>query len=265
MEEKLDMMTDILIGKVNEALKSAVSKIINDVDIDDNEAVKQLADLIGIGKGDVYAIMDGDAALLDFATVARMCVALGVSLDICDDVEEPAKSTIEDRPNRHFGEFVPPFPPIFPPHHFKSGLSSEELARMTKDTLGDRYAFHKSGNNYTEPKETKEEVPVRQLKDPKFDTMPRERLVDIIRKHFWDDEIDVHNAMFSDLVAFLEDKDAKIRGFKKPKDDFIREPLNFEFERDKKEEDKHWCHMRERLKDNLNRKGRELFGDEFCD
>ena len=265
MEEKLDMMTDILIGKVNEALKSAVSKIINDVDIDDNEAVKQLADLIGIGKGDVYAIMDGDAALLDFATVARMCVALGVSLDICDDTEEPAKSVIEDRPNRHFGEFVPPFPPIFPPHHFKSGLSAEELARMTKDTLGDRYALHKSGNNHVEPKETKEDIPVRQLKDPKFDTMPRERLVDIIRKHFWDDEIDVRNAMFKDLVAFLEDKDAKIRGFKKPKDDFIREPLNFEFERDKKEEDKHWCHMRERLKDNLNRKGRELFGDEFCD
>ena len=41
--------------------------------------------------------------------------------------------------------------------------------------------------------------------------MERAKLVDIIKKNLWDSEIDVRTARFNDLVAFLDEKDRRIK------------------------------------------------------
>lgn len=172
MNEYLDEVLDEFINQFGTRLTESLEEFFKVAGC----SKKELADKIGVSASDINAIMEGDVALLDFATVMRIAIAVGVPI-ICGKID------------------------------------SKEIKAMV-DRMAPKEDYTHKPNDRQQP---------RRMRRPDFDSMDRDKLVKIIMRHLWDDEIDTESATLDQLVKFLKEKDEKIMARLKPES--LRGPL----------------------------------------
>ena len=184
----------------------------------------ELAYVLGISEGELDQIINGNCEIT-ISTIVKLLIATGNAIEI-----KPIRATpIGDYSNLHRGG-LPPHMPFFN----EPTPSVRTQRRNIFDEARQRQALHNVLNFEGDDDELDENeftAPTtrRQPRDShgrfqsfrneptthsKFDAMTRPKLVDIIKTHLWDSEIDTVRATKEELVKFLDEKDNKIKAIK---------------------------------------------------
>lgn len=210
----------------------------------ENDATqRELAYVLGISDGEMEQIVRGNGEIT-LTTFAKLLIATGNALEI-KPIEETPIGGYDNIPEG-------PMPPLPRPNPFTRPRMTERPRFEHPDVIGEpfnRPPFPPFGSapifgdleDHDNNEDDEENEPMfpprdargrfiprhkevaRETQTPRnptpptspFETMSRDKLTDIIRKKLWDSEIDVNRASTSELVKFLEEKDKRMKQYKR--------------------------------------------------
>lgn len=187
--------------------------------------VEDLAQVVGLPAEEIDNIINGNGSNITLLTFGTLMIAFGKLLKVEDVREHQVQHRGEDdevpqvrRARRMERPQRPPRENVFTRNHVQRPLDFNEerrippLHRPITDTFSRDFAddFRTIVDDFPTPSTMHmgQQPPQR---PSKFRNMERAKLVNIIKKNLWDSEIDVRTARFNDLVAFLDEKDRRIK------------------------------------------------------
>jgi len=198
--------------------------------------VSDLAECLDVQEVELHRIISNrGVADLSLNTFAKLLIASGNVLEIRPVTEIPPcchgmqqmndipQAPQSDEPHRrNMGGMRTDVPPMRSQHGIDDIIDEEFEAmfgRRRQETPHPREQMRAPVE-----RERREENPTpqpqqerRQPENP-FEAKSRAELVDIVRQHLWDTEIDCANAHKNELVAFLSEKDRRIKEYKRIKE-----------------------------------------------
>ena len=198
---------------------------------------RNLAYILGISEGEMSQILEGNGEIT-LTTFAKLLIATGHALEIKPIGETPI-GTYDNVPSEPMHQ---PRPNIFERHntncpHFTRPTRSFDEDEMFEDfpSMDDEIPsfeeFCREMDKKRKVAKTQQprdehgrfmpKTPIHDVpKKPKmptspFETMSRSELEKIIRERLWDTEIDIEDAEKAELVEFLDEKDARMKEFKR--------------------------------------------------
>lgn len=185
--------------------------------------VEELASIVGLPAEEIDNIINGNGSNITLLTFGTLMIAFGKLLKVEDVREHQVQHRGEDdevpqvrrarrmeRPQRPPRENVPR-ENVFTRNHVQRPLDFNEERRIPPLHRPIVTSFDEDfANEFRIPNTIRmgQRPPQR---SSKFSNMERSELVNIIKKNLWDSEIDVRTARFNDLVAFLDEKDRRIK------------------------------------------------------
>ena len=181
-KRELAEVANEFLAKAGEDLKRKVEKFMNEFDVTGDE----LADILGVDEDEIDKILEGDIDVLHIDTFAKLLIATNNAIQI---------TPVQETPIREYGPkpIIPPFMPFppFPPKGAEKKVDEprRNVCRKIEVTDGDDAVDFYLG-------------------------LPKERLVDIIKRNLWDSEIMCATASKETLANFLANKEKKLAAIK---------------------------------------------------
>ena len=189
-------------------LKSKVENL-----LDENESTpEELADVINVDVEEIYDILEGNGGDISVEALIKVFMVLGLAVEIKPIEQTPLGGY--DNVNPHvqrepqFERRTPqPSPFMRPPMGMPRDMDFDNIPPHVREEM-DREFERKHPMPHVAP------TPPRPngVTSP-FAAKSREELVNIIRKHLWDTEIDTNTASREALVRFLNEKDRRKKEF----------------------------------------------------
>lgn len=206
--------------------KNDIRTKINDFMRENDVTPRELAYLLAISDGELQQILNGNGELT-LSTFVKILIASGHAVEIKPIEETPIGSydnipqgPMPPLPNmRHnpFGEPTMSRHPIFD-RPMTNRRQVNERPRMDEPTYRSRTfgdipprAAMELEDRFGSIMPPRIPRPERPTPQSPFDTMSREKMIDIIRKRLWDSEIDVYRVPTKELAEFLKDKDRRMK------------------------------------------------------
>lgn len=254
-------------------IRTKIIEFMNEVDTTPQE----LAYALAISDGELQQILEGNGEIT-LSTFAKLLIATGNALEI-----KPIEQTpIGNYHNTRCVDDLPPIPNMPPLARMTRPRPAVRTEQRNNVFNRERSQQHPIGNQETQRilfghdmpimppifNHEEEEPRIEHTKQPrdahgrfqrreqpqvpqsKFASMTRQKLIEIIKNHLWDSEIDVNSVTFSNLVKFLEEKDKKFNEMKKIRE-AEQDPKVFEFKNRIKNSLKTNPHLRDYLKNIL--------------
>lgn len=227
--------------------KNDIRQKINDFMQETDASRRELAYMLGISDGELEQIINGNGEIT-LSTFAKLLIATGNALEIKPIEATPIGSydNIPEGPMPPLGGMMPPmydgdedddedvdYPPMPRRNPFRGNATvppmfrrptpprQEQLSRgpilrgPSTDEMVNRFDRVGRPNPFRQAApQRQEEAPQRETRrapQTPFDGMSREKMIDIIRQHLWDSEIDLNRASREQLVAFLAEKDRRVK------------------------------------------------------
>lgn len=219
--------------------KNDIRQKINDFMQETDASRRELAYMLGISDGELEQIINGNGEIT-LSTFAKLLIATGNALEIKPIETTPIGSyeNIPEGPMPPLGGMMPPmydgdeddedvdYPPMPRRNPFRGNATVPPMFRrpipprheqMDGDFRGqpspmvNRFDRVGRPNPFRQPTPQRQEEAPRRAPQTPFDGMSREKLIDIIRQHLWDSEIDLNRATHEQLVAFLAEKDRRVK------------------------------------------------------
>ena len=200
-------------------LKNKVYRLLDE----NNWTIEDLAYNLCVTRPELQNVIDGTNPI-PVSLFAKVIIASGFVLEVKPLSETPF-ANVEDIPAPQ--GVIPPYPPYgmppigaVPPPPMRERFESERPRTQEEENGWTRldeeerprphrpFGEHRSRRFAEAAAPSREDAP-----QSKFRTMTREQLVNIIKEHLWDSEIDTNGASWEALVRFLEAKDKRIRRY----------------------------------------------------
>lgn len=208
--EHLQSLASEWVRMAKNDIRAKVNNFIREVDVTPRELAYHLA----ISDGEMQQILEGNGEIT-ITTFAKLLIATGNALEIKPIQETPMgvyenmpteeelqrqipRPNIFERPKlprQQHRPFIPPYP--------EQLHNMAERRRETPQTYG--------------TEERHEEVRRETVPTSKFAAKSVDELTKIIRERLWDSEIDLTAATKTELVRFLDEKDKRMREYKRMK------------------------------------------------
>lgn len=217
--------------------KNDIRNKVNEFMRENDATPRELAYVLAISEGELEQILNGNCEI-SLSTFAKLLIATGNALEI-KPIEETPIGNYENIPD----EPMPPIPPFgrMPRRNpfteptrtrrpfftertttprgpldeddereesygSRPQYSPEDIRDMFEHRFGERFKRHQA------PSAERPSAPQRNREpESPFDVMDRQKMVDIIRKHLWDSEIDLYRASNEQLTSFLKEKDKRMK------------------------------------------------------
>lgn len=183
--------------------------------LDENESTpEELADVINVDVEEIYDILEGNGDNISVETLIKVFMVLGLAIEIKPIEQTPLGGY--DNVNPHV-EREPQFErrspqpspfmrqPVGMPHGF------DNIPPHVREEM-DREFERRHPMPHVAPTPPRPNGGLSGVTSP-FAAKSREELVNIIRKHLWDTEIDTNTAPKEALVRFLNEKDRRKKEF----------------------------------------------------
>lgn len=222
MDREFELAAKSWLGQCSADIKSKIENLLNEND----SCPEELADEINVPIEEVYDILDGDASDISVDTLIRVFMVLGLAVEVKPIEQTPLGGYDNVNPHvmrepQHFERREPrferhepqPSPFMRPPMGMPRGMDFDNIPPHVKEEM-DREFERRHPMPHVAPTQPRPNGGLSGVTSP-FAAKSREELVNIIRKHLWDTEIDTNTASREALVRFLNEKNRRRKEFAK--------------------------------------------------